>query len=67
MPREEHKFYLRQGGIVVASASGTNLKDVVREACHYVAVYSQDGPVTVTGSEKFMRAFKDISGAHQHI
>lgn len=67
MARTAHSFDIEQGGIVVASASGTNLKDVVREACHYVFMYAQDGPVKVSGTDKFMSAFKAVPGSEKHV
>lgn len=67
MARTEYSFEIEQGGIMVAGASGSNLKDVVREACHYVFMYAQDGPVKVTGTDKFMAAFKAVPGSEKHI
>lgn len=41
---ETREFRIKQGGMVVAGASGPRAFD---EAMHYSRVYSQDGDVTV--------------------
>lgn len=44
---EEHEFEVWQGDEMVAAASSGNRLSALREAAHYVAVYSQDGPCEV--------------------
>ncbi len=42
-------FNLRQGGIIVASATAEDTESARREVMHYAMIYSQDGPVAVEG------------------
>jgi hypothetical protein len=46
-PQERGSFTVKQGGMTVASGTGT-YEDVKREAAHYAMMYEQDGPVKVT-------------------
>jgi hypothetical protein len=64
--RERHEFKITQGGIVVAGASSTDIKSLVRECCHYLFMYRQDGHCSVEGSAKFMAAFKHIRGSEEY-
>lgn len=46
---EEHEFEVVQDGMVVAIVSGGDREQCLREAMHYVAIYSQDGECQVKG------------------
>lgn len=61
--RARHEFKIEQGGIVVAGATSSNLKSLLREACHYLFMYGQDGPTKITGSDKFMQEFRKIKNS----
>lgn len=43
----EYEFEVWQEGIPVAEVSARDLHDAFREACHYAAMYGQDGPVRI--------------------
>jgi hypothetical protein len=47
MTDREFEFGVFQGGIMVASAGSRNRDEAFKEAMHYAAIYSQDGPVIV--------------------
>ena len=49
MSRLDHIFNLRQDGMIVASVSGPDREQALREIMHYALVYSEDGPCTVEG------------------
>jgi hypothetical protein len=65
--RDTHWFELKQNGLLVAGGTGKSLAAVVRECCHYVFMYSQDGPVTVTGSGRFMQEFKKVHVSEEYL
>lgn len=45
MAEREYEFEVWQDGSMVAGASSPDRQRAMNDACHYIAVYSQDGPV----------------------
>jgi len=48
MNMNRHWFYVKQGGITVASGNAATREEAEREAFHYALIYGQDGPVKVS-------------------
>lgn len=46
-PEDNYQFEVWQDGTCIAEVSASDLGDALREARHYAAMYSQDGPVQV--------------------
>lgn len=58
---DAHEFEVWQDGLPVASASSEDRAAAVREALHYAAVYSQDGPVSIYEVKRTPMEIKDAA------
>lgn len=47
MSRKDFTVEVWQGGMMVASATASDLKTARREGNHYAMMYSQDGPIEI--------------------